>query len=51
MSLWGQSMIDKVQKDECVLCKACSQICPLNCINFTEEYLSNAEHGRYAFQI
>lgn len=33
-------MIDKVRKDECVLCKACSQICPVKCIDFTDAYLS-----------
>lgn len=32
-------MIDKVKVQDCVLCKACSNACPVDAISFTNEYL------------
>ncbi len=33
-------MIDQIEKNSCVLCGACLQRCPNNCISFEEEYYS-----------
>ncbi len=35
----GVFLIDKVTVDKCVLCKACSNVCPVDAISFNREHL------------